>query len=134
MAAPPLANTPAYVFWCLKVKRPEQFYFDRLGISVPEHKRNVRGTPVLEGAARSGCSALFRATYNVVNKLKHETKDTIRTAVLNGGSKFINGMTQPLLDEFGSTIWNSSEPFKTRIKETVYPQHLVYNVVEDSEK
>jgi hypothetical protein len=137
MTAPSTANTKFFITWCLDVRRPAQFYFDRLGISVPDHKRNVKGTPKFEGAVASDCSALFRDTCDIVNNLvdnKYETKDGIRTAALDGGPSFIYDMTQSLVRKYGPVIWGPSEPFMTRIKEPEYPQHLVYNVVADSDK
>jgi hypothetical protein len=135
MAPPLTADATTMIEWCLKEPRPTHFFTGRLGLPHSDHNKKDKGRPSFEGSAAHSCKDLYQSTLMSVNLLTHRflTKEALRVATVQNRDELIAQVTEPLLADYGSAIWCTSEPYTTRIGPE-YPQYLKHDNNMDRER
>jgi hypothetical protein len=109
------------------------YYITRLGLPQSAEKKGAKGKPMFEGEAAGSCNALYLALMSKANSLRDgfDTKKELREADARKHTELMALFVEPLLLEYGQSVWSPEEPYPTRISSPAYKKHLKCNDTED---
>lgn len=131
MDNPPLTASPSEIIkWCIKQKRPTQFFTSRIGIPQAEHSKGDRGRTDFEGNSASHCKSLYHAWLQARKDMADahfEWKDDLREKAVSEYNDLSSQYIDPLLDEYGPILWpDHRDVHAGRTISADYPRRLVY--------
>jgi hypothetical protein len=111
---------------------PYSYYITRLGLPQSAEKKGAKGKPMFEGEAAGTCNDLYQALKSKAKLLRAEflTKTELREADARKHTDLMALFVEPLLLEYGQSVWSPEEPYPTRIS-SAYKKLLKCNDTED---
>jgi hypothetical protein len=109
------------------------YYITRLGLPQSAQKKGAKGKPKFEGEAAGICNALYQALMSNAKLLRARfvTKTELREADARKHTDLMALFVEPLLLEYGQSLWSPEEPYPTRISSPAYKKFLKCNDTED---
>jgi hypothetical protein len=129
------ADAASLINWTFTNNSLASRYISLLGLPVSTHKQISQGRPKFVGIAVESCDDLYKSTLRKRDVLKSffSTKESLRQADGRKHNDLMALVAEPLLMEYGHTLWSPAEPYVTCISPE-YPKILNCDDVNDRQR